>query len=277
MTRFRIFGGRHVHRRSGVPPVTSPGVPAARNRTVGTWPTPPLANDPSARHRVARPVSLRTTVTAAVVVGGALAVTVPAVVISTQPSDPAPDPSRLLQLAADDAGTPIAEPAMLPAVDHAAALPPELEVAGLVKAAGLAARAENGQPRAAQPAARCDSDVDRLGEVKPWARTAARFLVCLYDERGVGGVNRQVGPSDSLTVDLLVAGKHTGDRIASCALANRKELGIDSVMWRQRANNGDGWERMPDRGGDTANHRDHVRISFERSAPDGDPLARRCR
>ena len=266
-----------MHRRSGVPPITSPGVPAARNRTVGTWPTPPLANDPSARHRVAKPGSLRHPVTVAVVVGGALAVTVPTVVISTQPDDPAPDPSRLLQLAADDAGRPMAGPVVLPAVDYAAALPPELEVAGLVKAAGLAARAEDGRPRTVRAAAaRCGADVDRLGQVKPWARTAARFLVCLYDERGVGGVTRQVGLSDSLTVDLKVAGKQTGDRIASCALANREELGIDSVMWRQRANDGDGWERMPDRGGDTANHRDHVRISFEHEAPDGDPLARRC-
>jgi hypothetical protein len=229
---------------------------------------------------VARPVSLRNSVTAAVVVGGALAVAVPTVAITNQPSDPTPDPSRLLQLAADDARAPMAQPAVLPAVDQAAALPPELEVAGLVKAAGLASRAADGPPRAARAAraaARCDADVDRLGEVKPWARTATRFLVCLYDERGLSGVTRHVEPSDSLTVDLPVPGKRTGDRIASCALANREELGIDSVMWRQRANDGDGWERMPDRGGDTANHRDHVRISFQHEAPDGDPLARRCR
>ena len=272
-----MFGGRHVHRRSGVPPVSAPGVPAARTRTVGSWPTPPVANDPTARHRVAQPGSLRHTVTVAAVVGGALAVTVPAVVITMQPVEPDSDPS-LLQLAAEDAGKAPAQPAVLPAVEHAPALPPEAEVAGLVKAAGLAARAENGPPQAVTRVAnRCEADVERLGEVKPWARTAARFLVCLYDERGVGGIPRQPGSADPLTVDVLVAGKTTGDRIASCALANRKELGIDSVMWRQRANDGDGWERMPDRGGDTANHRDHVRISFERSAPNGDPLARRCR
>ena len=68
-----------------------------------------------------------------------------------------------------------------------------------------------------------------------------------------------------------------GDRIAACALANQRELGVEYVLWRQRANYGDGWERMSDRGGDTANHEDHVHISFERDTPDGDPLATRCR
>jgi hypothetical protein len=68
-----------------------------------------------------------------------------------------------------------------------------------------------------------------------------------------------------------------GDRIAACALANQKELGVEYVLWRQRANYGDGWERMSDRGGDTANHRDHVHISFAHDAPDGDPLAARCK
>lgn len=35
------------------------------------------------------------------------------------------------------------------------------------------------------------------------------------------------------------------------------------MIYRQRIDSGDGWERMEDRGGATANHMDHVHISFE--------------
>jgi hypothetical protein len=67
-----------------------------------------------------------------------------------------------------------------------------------------------------------------------------------------------------------------GDRIARCALANQEELGIDYVIWKQRINYGDGWERMADRGGITENHYDHVHISFKRSVGHGAPLVDRC-
>ncbi|MDN5751122.1 MAG: hypothetical protein L0H64_21870, partial [Pseudonocardia sp.] len=66
------------------------------------------------------------------------------------------------------------------------------------------------------------------------------------------------------------------DRIAECALANQDAFGISYVIWKQRINYGDGWERMADRGGDTANHYDHVHVSFERDAGSGEPLAARC-
>ena len=153
-------------------------------------------------------------------------------------------------------------------------------MAGLVEG-GRAGRAAADVP-SAQPSADGGPGVTPMwtgsAEVKPSARTAARFLVCLYDERGVGGAAGQAGPSGSLTVDLMVrreAYRRPDRRPAPWPTA--RSWASTRCMWRQRANDGDGWERMPDRGGDTANHRDHVRISFERSAPDGDPLARRCR
>jgi hypothetical protein len=54
----------------------------------------------------------------------------------------------------------------------------------------------------------------------------------------------------------------TGDRLAGCALNNRAALGITYVIWRQRINFGNGWQPMEDRGGITANHYDHVHVSF---------------
>jgi hypothetical protein len=54
----------------------------------------------------------------------------------------------------------------------------------------------------------------------------------------------------------------TGDALAACALRNADALGITYVIWRQRINYGSGWQSMEDRGGATANHMDHVHISF---------------
>jgi hypothetical protein len=34
------------------------------------------------------------------------------------------------------------------------------------------------------------------------------------------------------------------------------------VIWQQRINFGSGWQLMEDRGGVTANHYDHVHVSF---------------
>jgi hypothetical protein len=67
-----------------------------------------------------------------------------------------------------------------------------------------------------------------------------------------------------------------GDRLAACALRNREALGVEYVIWEQRINHGDGWERMADRGGDTENHVDHVHVSFERGAPGGTPDPTAC-
>ncbi|WP_425295888.1 hypothetical protein [Nocardia abscessus] len=38
------------------------------------------------------------------------------------------------------------------------------------------------------------------------------------------------------------------------------------VIWRQRYNDGNGWSYLEDRGSPTANHYDHVHVSFEKSA-----------
>jgi hypothetical protein len=59
-----------------------------------------------------------------------------------------------------------------------------------------------------------------------------------------------------------------GDRLADWVLDHRDELGVTYVIWRQRYNDGSGWDEMADRGGDTANHRDHVHVSFGRDEPD---------
>jgi hypothetical protein len=114
----------------------------------------------------------------------------------------------------------------------------------------------------------CGLNTSGLGGVKPHVRAAARFLGCRFGEPTMYGVAGRAGTSDhpaGLAVDFMVD-RATGDRLAACALANRGTLGITYVIWRQRINFGSGWQPMEDRGGITANHFDHVHVSFDRSA-----------
>jgi hypothetical protein len=169
---------------------------------------------------------------------------------------------------------------VIPVTGVSTPVPAEVDVSELLKAAGLADAVRKAEEERAARAARayCEADLDGLGRVKPWVRDAARFLSCLFDEPRLIGVAQRSRDSDHPTghaLDLMVRGER-GDRIAECALANQAELGITYVIWKQRVNYGDGWERMSDRGSDTENHFDHVHISFEKGAPDGDPVAERC-
>ncbi|MBP2366091.1 hypothetical protein [Pseudonocardia parietis] len=126
--------------------------------------------------------------------------------------------------------------------------------------------------------ASCDIDTDELGPVKSWVEDAAVFLGCAYGQPELIGVAQRGNVSDHPTghaLDLMVRGSD-GDRIAECALANADELGVEYVIWEQQMNHGSGWTEMEDRGGETANHHDHVHISFEKSAGSGDPSLARC-
>lgn len=202
----------------------------------------------------------------------------------------APDPETLPDAAVvpvaqassedDDPLTDIFEAAVEPVAPE-----PEIaDAAGLVKAAQLAeqevvraadqaaAEARAAAERAAAEAARgpvsCDLPTSGLGAVKSNVRTAAVQLGCTFGEPTMFGVAGRAGTSDhpgGLAVDFMVD-RATGDRLAACALENMDALGVKYVIWRQRINHGSGWKAMEDRGGATANHFDHVHISFDRGS-----------
>lgn len=145
---------------------------------------------------------------------------------------------------------------------------------GTAERAGRIGRLDELDPA---PAARagCDLDTGQLGAVKPAVRTAAEFLGCANGSPTVLGVAGRSGASDhpsGRALDFMVD-RATGDRLAACALRNREELGISYLIWRQRIDTGSGFRAMPDRGGATANHFDHVHISFERGAVTGSPVS----
>ena len=89
----------------------------------------------------------------------------------------------------------------------------------------------------------------------------------------IGGY-REGDPEDhgkGLAVDVMVpTNSELGDQVAQYAIDNMDRAGISYIIWKQQfympVNNIYGpantWNQMPDRGGDTANHYDHVHISF---------------
>jgi hypothetical protein len=132
---------------------------------------------------------------------------------------------------------------------------------------------------AAATSGSCDLDTSGLGDVKSWVADAAQFLGCAFGEPDMLGVGSRGNASDhpgGKALDLMTTDESRGDAIAECALANADELGVTYVIWNQRMNTGSGWEAMEDRGGDTANHRDHVHISFDDSGGSGTPDLGRC-
>jgi hypothetical protein len=119
---------------------------------------------------------------------------------------------------------------------------------------------------------RCGLDESDLGKVKSHVRQAAEILGCMYDKPTMYGVAGRAGHSDhpnGLAVDFMVD-TATGNDLAECVLRNQDALGVKYVIWRQRINFGSGWKAMEDRGGETANHFDHVHVSFNSGAGDGD-------
>jgi hypothetical protein len=190
-----------------------------------------------------------------------------------------------------------ADPRVVPAVEPVTPAPAVAGAGELVKAVQLAeqevaraaeerraaeeqaaqARAAADRERAAAPARAaggspdCGLNTSVLGSVKSHVRAAAEFLGCQFGRPTMGGVAGRGGPSDhpaGLAVDFMVE-RATGDALAACALENMDALGVKYVIWRQRINHGSGWKPMEDRGGATANHFDHVHISFDPSAGGG--------
>lgn len=120
-----------------------------------------------------------------------------------------------------------------------------------------------------------------LGKVKPHVQDAAEVIHDEYDGiTGVGGYRSGNSSRDpnghpaGLAVDFMVPlnkdGKALGDDIAKFVIDNHKALNVKYVIWYQRIYNveraDEGWRKMPDRGGDTQNHKDHPHVSFQAEA-----------
>ena len=127
------------------------------------------------------------------------------------------------------------------------------------------------QPVASTPASGTTIPTDP--HLQPQAQAFRQEIAAKFGITNIGGY-REGDPDDhgkGLAVDVMVpTSSQLGDQVAQYAIDNMDRAGISYVIWKQQfympvdniygpANT---WNQMPDRGGDTANHYDHVHISF---------------
>ena len=108
-----------------------------------------------------------------------------------------------------------------------------------------------------------------LSGTKPHVAAVGNHIKGKFGVSQVGGKAGRSGTSDhpsGLALDFMV-GTSTGNQIADYVLANQSKFNVKYVIWKQRYNDGSGWSTMEDRGSATANHYDHVHVSFESSGP----------
>ncbi|BBF99052.1 MULTISPECIES: hypothetical protein [Pseudonocardia] len=133
------------------------------------------------------------------------------------------------------------------------------------EAASAAASQEESTPAADVGPGSCAAGSDGFGAVAASTAAAGEQLRCMFGIETVLGVAGRSNASDhpaGKALDFMADGA-SGERLATYARQNMDELGISYVIYRQRIDTGSGWETMEDRGGATANHEDHVHISFD--------------
>ena len=161
-----------------------------------------------------------------------------------------------------------------PATPEAPAAPQSAPVAEEAPAAQPAAETTatpEVQPVASTPTS--GNTIPTDPHLKSQAEAFRQEIAAKFGITNIGGY-RAGDPDDhgkGLAVDVMVpTSSQLGDQVAQYAIDNMDRAGISYVIWKQQfympvdniygpANT---WNQMPDRGGDTANHYDHVHISF---------------
>ena len=99
------------------------------------------------------------------------------------------------------------------------------------------------------------------------SRVQAEFprIVTFYGVRPDSIPDHPSGKALDIMLPNYRSNKAMGQAIADWARANSKELNIEYIIFNQRIWNvrrsGEGWRYMASRGGDTANHKDHVHVT----------------
>jgi hypothetical protein len=113
-----------------------------------------------------------------------------------------------------------------------------------------------------------------FGGVRPHVAQAGHYLKSKFGIGTVGGVGARANASDhpkGLALDFMTSGEN-GTQLADFVRggANKQHFGVTYVIWRQKIDSGGGWRGMENRGSPTANHMDHVHVSF--GGPGGGPM-----
>ena len=168
---------------------------------------------------------------------------------------------------------PAAAPQSAPAAEAAPAETPApaAEAPAAQPAAVETVAAPEVQPVASTPTSANAIPTDP--NLQPQAEAFRQEIAAKFGITNIGGY-REGDPEDhgkGLAVDVMVpTNSELGDQVAQYAIDNMDRAGISYIIWKQQfympVNNIYGpantWNQMPDRGGDTANHYDHVHISF---------------
>lgn len=190
----------------------------------------------------------------------------PAVNVEVQNQEAAP-------AAAPQSAPAPAAPAETPAAEEAPAeTPAPAEEAPAAQPAAVeTVAAPEVQPVASTPTSANAIPTDP--NLQPQAEAFRQEIAAKFGITNIGGY-REGDPEDhgkGLAVDVMVpTNSELGDQVAQYAIDNMDRAGISYIIWKQQfympVNNIYGpantWNQMPDRGGDTANHNDHVHISF---------------
>ncbi|MGK8557652.1 hypothetical protein [Nocardia gipuzkoensis] len=115
------------------------------------------------------------------------------------------------------------------------------------------------------PSVPCSTE---LAGTRPHVAKVGNLLKKTFGVTDIGGaIGRGDGDHGAgLALDLMTSDFARGDAIAEFVLANKQRFGVTYVIWRQRYNDGSGWSYLEDRGSPTANHYDHVHVSFLKTA-----------
>ena len=164
-----------------------------------------------------------------------------------------------------------AAPQSAPATEAPAETPASAPEAPAAQPAVETAAAPEVQPVASTPTT--GNAIPTDPNLQPQAEAFRQEIVAKFGITNIGGY-REGDPEDhgkGLAVDVMVpTNSELGDQVAQYAIDNMDRAGISYIIWKQQfympVNNIYGpantWNQMPDRGGDTANHNDHVHISF---------------
>lgn len=164
-----------------------------------------------------------------------------------------------------------AAPQSAPAAEAPAETPASAPEAPAAQPAVETAAAPEVQPVASTPTS--GNTIPTDPNLQPQAEAFRQEIAAKFGITNIGGY-REGDPEDhgkGLAVDVMVpTNSELGDQVAQYAIDNMDRAGISYIIWKQQfympVNNIYGpantWNQMPDRGGDTANHNDHVHISF---------------
>ncbi|WP_369786486.1 hypothetical protein [Saccharomonospora xinjiangensis] len=120
------------------------------------------------------------------------------------------------------------------------------------------------EPVTPEPQA-CSTDLEGT---EPHVAQVGHHVLTQFAVDSVGGRASRANASNhpaGLALDFMVS-PEVGDALAEYVVAHQAEFGVTYVIWEQRINSGSGWSVMEDRGSPTANHMDHVHVSFAAGA-----------